>query len=916
MGMSTGPVPAAMQLTDVLLACSKPEEVLRKNAEQQLQHALHNHTDEYFKLLAEELADDSKPAVTRQLAATQLKNALYGKSKSSNRDAEQRWLGTSDNVKVRVRELLVLSLQSREEIGRKFAALVFGKLAAIEIPNRSWPKLVPCLLERIENAKNEYSQDTRKAAIQSLGFISEELALLSDEGAYRMNEADTTAILAAIVQGMLDEAREIKLEATKAMLFTILLAEDAFHKQEHRDMLMEIVLRSCIDHNDKEIQMSSLEILTKVFERYYDHMGPYIKVIAEATWQLIESNIEGVDIRAMMVWTQIAEEELNILEENAYAGREIRRCLNFISDAREILIPHLTKKLIDLHQAEDYDSEEYTLKMASQISLKYCAQILRNDVISPVVKFVGTYSQSSNWREREAAILAVGSMMDGPESGSELETMLSGCFDYLYENLSHNVIAVRDTTAWTVATIVKHHMKICNVDVLLERLAIQMDQDVPRVNRHICFAFHVVSEQGYQMNEQLFQKVAAVLLKNAEDESSSAKEQRLQSNAYNALAIMIKKSCNTGLGQNLHMQNANSPVVSMMTVQKITEVILDRLEQALRQKRNDPQCELHGNLCVCLSELVEKFPKEQILQNQALPDRIMTLYVEALDLYAIQNENTHVLPDALMAVGLMIKKLGSNFEPYMQRCVKYFQMGLQNYEDVQTCNMCTALIGNPLANNLRERFLPYSEQLIQLVINNVRQEDVDKKIKLSCICALGDVAMALGGKFAPALPQVGQVLQLAASVQVEDADLDSYDWIEYVNKLRETVLEAYISIAYGLSEGNELHQFKSWVTPILGLISIIVQDSKRSNPNDGGNSSGSMLTTTSPGSSSLVSKDVMKQACNTMGDLINFFQKELCSYLKDAPFLPDLIQYAQNTNDADVLNTLSWLKTGLQKYGA
>ena len=53
------------------------------------------------------------------------------------------------------------------------------------------------------------------------------------------------------------------------------------------------------------------------------------------------------------------------------------------------------------------------------------------------------------------------------------------------------------------------------------------------------------------------------------------------------------------------------------------------------------------------------------------------------------------------------------------------------------------------------------------------------------------------------------------------------EWLDYVNNLRSTVLEAYISIAYGLSEGGQLQEFKGWVNPVITLITAVVQDQKR-----------------------------------------------------------------------------------------
>ncbi|CAD7965971.1 unnamed protein product [Amoebophrya sp. A25] len=453
-----------MQLTEVLLACTRPEPLARREAEGKLQSALQNHTEEYFKLLAEELADDSKPPEARQLAGLQLKNALYGKTKVSNHVAVERWLRQcGDQCKNLVRDRLLKALQSREDVGRKYAALVFGKLAALDIPHNAWPKdwppLLRCLLDRILNESGEYTDQTRVACLQALGYIAEELAVLSDEGLFKMDESDTSNIFAAITQGMVNNNWLIKVESTKAMFFTILLAEDVFRNEPHRTWLMEIILKACLqqppagnpqqDHLMKENQKNSLEILTKIFERYYDHMAQYMEVIGRTMLQLIEAGGEEIDIRAMMVWTQIAEEELEIKEENAYAGREIRRSLNIINDAYPSLVPVLTKKLIDPAQEEDYDSDEYTLKMASQISLKFCAQILGDDIIAPLRTFLTQYLQSADWREKEAAILALGSIMDGPTSGAKMSSILGGCFDYLCDEntLGHRVVAVRDTTA-------------------------------------------------------------------------------------------------------------------------------------------------------------------------------------------------------------------------------------------------------------------------------------------------------------------------------------------------------------------------------------------------------------------------------------------------------------------------------------
>lgn len=53
--------------------------------------------------------------------------------------------------------------------------------------------------------------------------------------------------------------------------------------------------------------------------------------------------------------------------------------------------------------------------MAAATCLSLLAQCVGNMVITPVVPFIETNIQNENWRNREAAVMAFGSIMDGPD---------------------------------------------------------------------------------------------------------------------------------------------------------------------------------------------------------------------------------------------------------------------------------------------------------------------------------------------------------------------------------------------------------------------------------------------------------------------------------------------------------------------
>ena len=294
-------------LTQIILATSSPHLNTRSTAESQLRSALEQNVNEFFRLLVLELANDSAPDISRQLAGLQLKNALYGKSKGFQQKAEQRWVDfVRPEVKQQVRADLLKTLESKTYVGRKFAVLVLAKLAAVELPRNLWPTLLEALLERVNNTGGNFSVETRGSCIQALGFISEEMTASQESGRYLLTEDQTTKIVAAVYQGMLEDpagaphgsaeqaARKgIRLEATKSMYYTICLAETMFQNSASRDALMTVFVTCCTDSNYPDVQSHALEVLTRVVEFYYAYLASYMPVLAEKSFELMNGVCRG-----------------------------------------------------------------------------------------------------------------------------------------------------------------------------------------------------------------------------------------------------------------------------------------------------------------------------------------------------------------------------------------------------------------------------------------------------------------------------------------------------------------------------------------------------------------------------------------------------------------------------------------------
>ena len=116
------------------------------------------------------------------------------------------------------------------------------------------------------------------------------------------------------------------------------------------------------------------------------------------------------------------------------------------------------------------------------------------------------------------------------------------------------------------------------------------------------------------------------------------------------------------------------------------------------------------------------------------------------------------------------------------------------------------------------------------------------------------------------------------------------EWVEYLNLLREGVLEAYSGIIHGLKESGKLHLFKEHVNTVLMLVKEISDDQTSQLP-------------------------VIKAAVGVVGDLILVFQQELTAYVGQAPFLSQLVQTAIRSQEPKLLQNAHWLQGMLVRFG-
>lgn len=255
--------------------------------------------------------------------------------------------------------------------------------------------------------------------------------------------------------------------------------------------------------------------------------------------------------------------------------------------------------------------------------------------------------------------------------------------------------------------------------------------------------------------------------------------------AYEALMEMIK----------------NSPNDCYITVQRTTMVILERLNQVLQMEshisnHNDRHQfnDLQSLLCATLQSVLRKVEANDAPQ---ISDAIMTA------LLTMFNSNSGkvggVQEDALMAVSTLVDLLGEQFIKYMDAFKPYLYMGLKNHQEYQVC--CTAVgLAGDICRGLKTKILPYCDEIMTLLLENLNNPHIHRSVKPQILSVFGDMALSIGPEFKKYLNVVLQMLVQAVRVQIDPKD---YDMIDYLNELRESILEAYTGIIQGLKGVEE-----------------------------------------------------------------------------------------------------------------
>jgi len=620
---------------------------------------------------------------------------------------------------------------------------------------------------------------------------------------------------------------------------------------------------------DPRIRRVSFECLVKIGYLYYDKLKPYMEAIFSITTKALkDQEDESVQLQAIEFWTSLAETEAIILEEISLAREHEeepeRECFNIISHALSPLVGLMTEQLVKQEEYQE-DGDMCVSNYASNC-IAAMALVTGEAIVKEIMPFVSNNINNNDWHFREAATLAFSAILDGPSQGDQMNDLINNAIPYILNHVADQNTLVKDTSVFALGRIAEFHPEpLINNHLENVLKALHMaTQDEARVCSKACWTIMNIAEafpsepgedkQTYPLSIY-FNALAEMLLRSTLRQDAS--ENNLRINAYEALSALVSSAARD----------------TYDTLENIVVELLNRLEQTLNVHQNEEVALIQGLMCGSLQVASRKL--EFRIAKHA--DRMMAFFLKIFD-----SKSVNVHEEALLAVGALASALAGDFDRYMPHFLPHFLRSLQTFQYDQICTIAVNIIGD-LCIALREKLFAYSDQIMEVLLNNLQRSELHRDVKPNIIASFGDIALAIGAKFEKYLAYVANILQQACEAQV---DTSNEEMIQYLNLLRENIFEAYIGILLGFKKENP-QAFIPCVDSILSFVKIVAEDQN-------------------------TDQEVFKNAVSIVGDLANVYGMKIKQSLQHE-FIKNLIEDACNSQDSETRQKGAKAKKNLKK---
>ena len=811
------------QIKNHLLNVFGPDSALIKQSELFFQQCANQNLGQFFEILSQFICNESEDIHLRQISATLLKNLLMVNQ------YKNVWLSLDALTKKQIKETLLSTLASSNQTVRKATALAIAGLAKIDVPNKQWDDIFSLLSSATGN-NQVYIQNT---AVIALTYILQEIQYKD------IKIEDLNSILNGFFNILNDSKDEnLLFDTLSGTAVLIPYLKQIFEVETNRRNFLS-KLFSYLTHPSERIRKNTMLVVIDFVKFYYDYLHACFANLLEISKTLLENDSFENKIVCYQIWLQICDIEINRETEGDCSKVNAK----FAQQAQQTLIPILIKHLV----IEDYSDEQWTLQRAAGALIALMSQCTDLDFTKTMIEYTGQNFNSTNEHNKHAAFFCFGSILETKHK-DYMEGIINNSLPIFMDNLSqsNSPLHIKQISAWVLKKISVHYSQfLCSqstsyYSTLIQFLANILPSSDKKTQCEICFALHeLFSAESYNGND-------------------SNKLSPLLANTSNCL---ISMGCNPANFDNENNVCLGSFYALNTLLEKAAPDTITILQNVFEQLYNAfaytliPNNIPDENMRIQFQNFISSALTSLIADDRRNLDasKFGALFANIITAFKLRRE---LYEEGIILIGSIALNLKGNFKSLIQEFIPYLNAGLDNIKAKDICNSSILALSDIILSMTTD-FEMYVPGILNKILVILKDGSADQSLKPAALNIIGDIFFIKYPSAFQALDDVMKIIGLAMSASSVNIENSDPEFVKYLNKLRETIVETLtlIFVSCKIPEYNLYNKFVPYVPPIMNYLSTICN--KANKPN----------------------KEILKEALGLVADFCHLYQKEMKNLL-------------------------------------
>ena len=739
-----------------------------------------------------------------------------------------------------IKTSLLGGLASEKDSKKKACSFGIAAIATIEIL-KGWN-----IIEIICNAAVHQNVNYRITSLKTIQNI------LDFFGNDKLKPHEKQQILCSLTTDMsINEPTQVIREAILGYKLIIPFIETTIKNEKERNFIIGLLL-NLLDPNyinkvslSEEIQKEILMCFIEMTKKYSLYLQNNFSNIANMTFQYFNCNNMVLSTLSIEIWTTISDYETEI-KKNIISS-------NYIDTLNESIIRAVQEKKYFFYEVEEYTSAKAAIillsglafngnKKITQRMLKYISECFNNEL---VVKFSQNNNNMTHNEKIQALIVKENAFLiyRGILFSKKLDpNVILNSLDKILSDLkisSNTPIGI--SIAYCLSIICKHHFDLINdsqdkYDKLM--LDILYLLEFHRSNKGIinclCLALKHIIKNGIPeyLNKHLANLIS-ILWKIAYDKNSYNKDLNVAKSSMEIIKKIIEFCEETQENKNI--------------IQQFFSDLYTRFQDSLNDnnfKVKEEQISYQNSILSIIQSCGGEYQKVTMDANQITC--VFNLINQCLQ------QRGCIFEEGILAMSSLAFYGWDLFSNINNDVMKYILFALEERKDFQLCFQ-SLIAADDIIRNVGKNNLIVIPKIVEKVRKILSDQNIPRGLKIKCFYIYSDIFViednSIGDYLNEALQLIIDGMNSSQDPPTEDTDIET---IEYLDELRDKIIELLTLIFYFLEKHNQINLFSSYIDGFIKYMSKIVEP--EFNPNN----------------------DLIAGVCGLLGDLSSYFQ----SYIK------------------------------------